>query len=78
MKRVRNPVNFAPSEDEGRFKMAKILRCRDVGMDCDFETRAGTEEEIMKKAAAHAQSVHNMKDIPKEVLEKVRAAIRDE
>jgi len=58
--------------------MAKMLRCRDVGMDCDFEARAETEEEILKKAAAHAQTVHNMKDIPKEVLEKVRAAIRDE
>ena len=58
--------------------MAKILRCRDVGMDCDFETRAATEEEILKKAAAHAQSVHSMKVIPKEILEKVRAAIRDE
>ena len=58
--------------------MAKMLRCRDVGMDCDFEARAETEEEILKKAAAHAQAVHNMRDIPKEVLEKVRAAIRDE
>jgi predicted small metal-binding protein len=47
-------------------------------MDCDFETRAATEEEILKKAAAHAQSVHSMKVIPKEILEKVRAAIRDE
>jgi len=78
MKRVRKPVYFVPTEDEGRCKMAKILRCRDVGMDCDFETRAATEEEILKKAAAHAQSVHSMKVIPKEILEKVRAAIRDE
>ena len=78
MKRVRKPVYFVPTEDEGRCKMAKRLRCRDVGMDCDFETRAATEEEILKKAAAHAQSVHSMKVIPKEVLEKVRAAIRDE
>lgn len=58
--------------------MAKVLRCRDVGMDCDFEARAGTEEEILKKAAEHAETAHNMKDIPKEVLEKVRAAIREE
>ena len=78
MKRVRKLVYIVPTEDEGRCKMAKILRCRDVGMDCDFETRAATEEEILKKAAAHAQSVHSMKVIPKEILEKVRAAIRDE
>ena len=58
--------------------MAKVLRCRDVGMDCKFEVRAETEEEILKKAVEHAQTVHKMKEIPKEVVDKVRAAIRDE
>ena len=58
--------------------MAKVLRCRDVGMDCDFEARAETEEEILKKAAEHAETAHNMEEIPEEVLAKVRAAIRDE
>ncbi len=58
--------------------MAKVLRCRDIGMDCKFEARAETEEEILKKAVEHAQAVHNMKEIPREVVEKVRAAIRDE
>ena len=58
--------------------MAKVLRCRDVGMDCDFEARAETEEEILKEAAEHADAVHNMKEISEEVLAKVRAAIRDE
>lgn len=58
--------------------MAKVLRCRDVGLDCDFEIRAETEEEILKKAAEHAQTTHNMKEITEEIVEKVRAAIRDE
>jgi predicted small metal-binding protein len=58
--------------------MAKVLRCRDVGMDCDFEVRATTEEEILQKAAEHAQSAHGMKEIPPEVVTEVRAAIRDE
>jgi len=34
--------------------MAKVLRCRDVGMDCSFEVRADTEVDILKKAAEHA------------------------
>lgn len=58
--------------------MAKILRCRDVGMDCDFVARAETEEELLKKAAEHAATAHDMKEIPEGVLAKVRAAIRDE
>jgi predicted small metal-binding protein len=58
--------------------MAKVLRCRDVGMDCDFVARADSEEEILKKAAEHAAETHNMKEIPEAVLSQVRAAIRDE
>jgi predicted small metal-binding protein len=44
--------------------MAKVLRCRDAGMSCDFEVRATTEEEILPRAAEHAQTVHGMKEIP--------------
>jgi predicted small metal-binding protein len=58
--------------------MAKVLRCRDVGLDCEGEIRADTEEEILRQAAEHAQSTHNMEEMPSEVVEKVRAAIRDE
>jgi predicted small metal-binding protein len=47
-------------------------------MDCDFVARAETEEEILKKVAEHAGTTHNMKEIPDEVLTKVRAAICDE
>ena len=58
--------------------MSKVLRCRDVGLDCDFEARGENEAEIMTKAAEHAQTTHNLKEIPPEVAAKVRAAIRDE
>lgn len=58
--------------------MVKILRCRDVGMDCDFEVRATTEDEILQRATEHAQVAHGMREIPPEVVAKVRAAIRDE
>ena len=56
--------------------MAKVLRCRDVGMDCDFVAQAETEEEILQHPAAHARTVHNMQEIPAEVMTAVRAAIR--
>lgn len=58
--------------------MAKVLRCSDVGFECEAVIRAESEEEVLKKAAEHAQSVHNLKEISDEVVEKVRAAIRDE
>jgi AhpD family alkylhydroperoxidase len=56
----------------------KELRCRDIGIDCDYVMRGKTEEEIFRKASQHAKTVHNMKEIPKELMEKVRAAIRSE
>lgn len=58
--------------------MAKVLKCRDVGMDCDFVARADTEEELLKMAAKHAKTDHNMAEIPADVLEKVQAVIHDE
>ena len=58
--------------------MAKVLTCREVGMDCDFVARGSSEEEIMAKAAQHAKQDHGFESIPPEVVEKVKAAIRDE
>jgi predicted small metal-binding protein len=58
--------------------MTKVLKCRDVGMDCDFEARGKTEDEILVQAAEHARRDHGMESIPKEVAAAVKAAIRDE
>ena len=57
--------------------MAKSISCRDVGMDCDFTAQAETTEELMQKCSAHAKSDHGIDEIPLELAEKVRAAVRD-
>jgi predicted small metal-binding protein len=57
--------------------MAKSIKCLDVGVDCDFEAKAETEPELMKKIAEHARTAHGITEIPKDVLQKVKAAIRD-
>jgi predicted small metal-binding protein len=57
--------------------MAKSIKCMDVGVDCDFEARAENEAELMKKVAEHARTAHGFKDIPPEVVAKVKSAIRD-
>ena len=58
--------------------MAKVLRCSDVGFECDGVIRAETEEEVLKQAAEHARTVHNLQEMTEEIVEKVRGAIRDE
>jgi len=57
--------------------MGKLLLCRDVGVDCDAEIRAETEEELMRKIAEHAKTAHGMTTISPETAAKVKAAIRD-
>ena len=58
--------------------MAKTVSCKDVGADCDFVARGDNEEDILRQVADHARTDHNMSEIPADVRDKVRAAIRDE
>jgi predicted small metal-binding protein len=55
----------------------KVLRCRDVGFDCDKVIRAASEEEILRQTAEHAQKVHGTEVTP-EVAEKVKSLIKEE
>jgi predicted small metal-binding protein len=60
--------------------MGKVLRCRDLGMNCSHELRAETEEELLKLAAEHAEKDHGIhaSSIPPSIMAMVRAAIKDE
>jgi len=60
--------------------MAKVLRCRDLGMNCSKEIRAEDEEALLKLAAEHAQKDHGIAtpSIPASILVMVKAAIRNE
>jgi predicted small metal-binding protein len=50
--------------------------CRDLGMDCSFETTGTTEREIIKKFIEHAESVHNMPVLTADVIFKVKKSIK--
>ena len=58
--------------------MTMVVKCRDVGIDCDFEARGQNAQEVMKKCAEHARQEHGMQEIPAEVAAKVKAAIHEE
>jgi predicted small metal-binding protein len=58
--------------------MNKLLKCNDLNPGCTFEARGNTDEDVLKKAAEHAKTAHNMEEIPPDVLDKARSAIRDE
>ena len=58
--------------------MTKVLRCRDVGFDCDGVVRAETEEELLRQVAEHAESAHGVKEVTPEIVDKVRSVISEE
>ncbi len=57
--------------------MAKVIYCKDGGLDCPEVVRGQTDDEVLQKAAEHAKSVHNMQVTP-EMAQQVRALIKDE
>ncbi len=69
-------VSQEPDLKQKEIKMKK-LRCGDIGFDCDHEITAESEEEILAQAAAHAETVHGLKEITPEVVEAVKGAIQE-
>jgi predicted small metal-binding protein len=58
--------------------MAKVMKCRTVGLDCDFVGRGENDDQVMAKVAEHARKDHGMQTIPPDVAAKVKAAIHEE
>lgn len=58
--------------------MAKVLRCRDLGFDCNGVVRAETDEEVLQQAVTHARDVHGLEAVPDGMAQSVAAAIREE
>ena len=50
--------------------MSKTYTCRDVGVDCDWNTSGETEDEVMAKIQAHAAQVHPTIELTPELVEK--------
>lgn len=58
--------------------MEKVIRCRDVGFDCNGVIKAKTEKEALALAAEHAKVAHGLKEVTPEIAEKIRAVMKDE
>lgn len=56
----------------------KVVNCRDVGVDCDFVAKGETVDDVLRQCGEHARSAHGFADVPPELVDKVKAAIREE
>jgi len=55
----------------------KVLACKDMETDCNFEARGKTEDEILEKYFKHVRESHNVHD-PEKLIDWVRKKIREE
>ncbi len=55
--------------------MQRELRCSDLGMKCDWKVQASSDEEVLRKAAAHAAQAHQLRKIEEPMLSQVKKAI---
>jgi predicted small metal-binding protein len=58
--------------------MTKVIRCRDVGFNCDGVIKAKTEQEALNLAAEHAKTVHNVKEVTPDIVKKIKSVMKDE
>jgi predicted small metal-binding protein len=56
--------------------VAKILRCKDIGVDCAFEAHGKTIDEVLKQAATHARKEHGVKRVTQDYLKSWKKLIR--
>lgn len=55
--------------------MAKLLKCRDVDLECDYLC-GETEEQVLSRAARIAGVDQGWLEVPGEFQDRVRAALR--
>jgi predicted small metal-binding protein len=58
--------------------MAKVVRCRTLGVDCDFEARGETEQEVLDKTSEHGRIAHGIQELTAELAMLVLGSIREE
>lgn len=52
------------------------FKCKDIGMECPFEVRTKSEDEIMKIISTHAAGQHNLKEVSPDMMKKIKTAIK--
>jgi len=58
--------------------MAKVylISCRDAGVDCDFQARGSSVEEVMQRCADHGMKEHNMMGFGPELYTKMLRCVK--
>ena len=60
------------------FRYMLSIACKDAGYDCAHVITGESEDEVMKKAGEHAQTVHNMtpEQMTPEMVAKIKSVMK--
>ena len=53
-----------------------VINCRDAGVDCDFQAKGSSLDEVMQLCADHGVREHNMKGFGPELYLKMRRCVK--
>ena len=62
---------------QGVNHMKKIFCCKDLGIQCAWESIADTEEELIRLVAHHAAEAHGMNELTGPMRDQIVKAIKD-
>jgi len=68
-------IGYQPVE-EGRIQRFHSFACKDIGIDCTFETQGATDQELMRGFIDHAESALQMQVLPADIIFKLQKAIK--
>jgi len=52
------------------------FKCKDIGMEDNFEIKNDNQDEMMKIITMHAENSHQIKEVPPDMMEKIKKAIK--
>ena len=52
------------------------FKCKDLGMKCGFEVKDENRDELMAIIALHGEKTHGMKQVPPDMVEKIKKAVK--
>jgi predicted small metal-binding protein len=72
------PVNSGHEIATGLIQNTPVVSfcCRDIGMDCSFESTGSTESGVLKEFILHAELSHDLDVLPAELLFKIKGSIK--
>ncbi len=52
------------------------FRCRDIGMECDFNVSGKEAADLIPQIAEHARSVHELENIDDDMKDRINNSIK--